>query len=636
MSIYLFANNAKSTLAASINTTATSVTLQAGTGALFPNPTGGDFFALVLTDAATGSVFEIMKCTARAGDVCTVARAQEGTIALNWTTGDFANNVLTKETAEALQSGGGGGDGPAAEIAAVAKTLRRAIHAYRPEPCDELRALAYADFNAAKTTNTEASIAVWEPDGVGFYGAAWTRDQAMSMEYYLEYFAPSEISSIATYWLSKCDLTLGWVPDHILNDGTVHFKPGGGDDVGSRAPVDGNFFLLQMFWLHYVQTGSASLYSAHAAALKNLFENGVVYNPSTKCVSIDDASPYVGFGFFDSAVITGDVLFPTILAVRCFQMAAEMEFSLGNGSEASRLLARADEIKAGINATLVVRSAGSGAQLAAPYYAREIAWGELGTIRGVNQIDLWSSAFLVWCDIVSPDDARRIANYLYYTTGSTLGNYYRGGLRNTDKATDFIANTQVYQNSFIAVTYGTYQSGGLWPTPTPWLIYALSLINPTQARVVFGDLYNYSQGEGVNSLAEWWNPAGTLGAQKYLTSVTALLAVGMCDGPVQVVDEWSGLIRAVVDETLTLVLNTSFIGTILETTTKCVSGTATATFQIDATPLGGTANAVSSTEDVQAHATANRFAKGSDLKLALSSSSTCVDLYFSIKYLRAA
>lgn len=109
MTTFLFANNAKSTLAAPINTTATSLSLSAGTGALFPNPGAGELFTLTLTDAATGQTYEILHCTARTGDVCTVARAQEGTTALNWATGDFANNFLTAGTAALFSQTGAAG-----------------------------------------------------------------------------------------------------------------------------------------------------------------------------------------------------------------------------------------------------------------------------------------------------------------------------------------------------------------------------------------------------------------------------------------------------------------------------------------------------------------------------------------------
>lgn len=633
MPSYLFANNAKSTLAAPINTTATSLTLQSGTGALFPNPSGGDFFALVLTDAATGNVFEILKCTARTGDVCTVARAQEGTIALNWTTGDFANNVLTKETAEAMQAGGGGGDGPAAEIAAVAKTLRKTINAYRVEPNSDNRTLAYTVLTAAKQTNTDAGISVWEPDGGLSYGAAWTRDQAMMMEGYLDYFAPAEIGAIATYWLSKCNLLTGEVPDHILLNGTVVFKPGPSGTWGSRAPIDGNFFLLQFFWLHYVMTGSASLYSANSTDLLALIETGVSYNGSTNCVNISDSTPYVGWGFMDTAILSGDVLYCSILAVRAFQMAAEMEFSLGNSANASALLERANLIKSGINSTLVVRAAGSGAYLAAPYNAREIAWGELATTKGANQVDLWGTAMLAWCEIVSPTDAKAIGNFLNYTVNANTDNYVRGGLRNITKATDYTANTECYQATWdTAPTYGTYQNGGFWPTPGLALQGALELVQPESARQVALDLYSYSREQGSPFL-EWWNSTGgTVGVTRYCTSTTVLM--GASDGPALFVDEWSGLDRSVANETLTLVMNASFAGTILATSTKCASGTATVTFEINSTALGGAANAASSTEQTVARTSANRFNAGDDIKMVISANASCVDLYFSIKFIR--
>jgi len=101
----LFANNANSSLASPITTSATSLTLATGQGALFPSPSGGDYFVLSLTDAATGDVNEITHCTARSGDVCTVVRAQEGTTALNWTTGDFANNRFTAGQASQFSQG---------------------------------------------------------------------------------------------------------------------------------------------------------------------------------------------------------------------------------------------------------------------------------------------------------------------------------------------------------------------------------------------------------------------------------------------------------------------------------------------------------------------------------------------------
>jgi hypothetical protein len=93
--IELFSNNATTVLGAPLSIGGTSLTLFSGTGSEFPAPTSGQFFRLSLLDAFTQSVREILYCTARTGDVCTITRAQEGTSARGWLTGDFAMNAPT-------------------------------------------------------------------------------------------------------------------------------------------------------------------------------------------------------------------------------------------------------------------------------------------------------------------------------------------------------------------------------------------------------------------------------------------------------------------------------------------------------------------------------------------------------------
>lgn len=101
--IYLFANNAETSLALPVGPTDTAVTLLSGTGDLFPSPGTGQGFALTLSDAATGLVNEVTLCTARVGDACTVQRAQEGTTAKTWAAGSVAENLITAGTLRALQ-----------------------------------------------------------------------------------------------------------------------------------------------------------------------------------------------------------------------------------------------------------------------------------------------------------------------------------------------------------------------------------------------------------------------------------------------------------------------------------------------------------------------------------------------------
>lgn len=84
----LYTNNATATLAGGISSSATTITLNSGQGSLFPAPTGGNYFYGTLTDAATGTLIEIVKVTSRTTDSMVVARGQQGTIAQAYNAND--------------------------------------------------------------------------------------------------------------------------------------------------------------------------------------------------------------------------------------------------------------------------------------------------------------------------------------------------------------------------------------------------------------------------------------------------------------------------------------------------------------------------------------------------------------------
>jgi hypothetical protein len=83
----LFTNNATTTLASSITNVATSLTVASGKGALFPTITGTDYTMCTLQNTA-GTTTEIVKVTARSSDTFTIVRAQEGTTASAFASGD--------------------------------------------------------------------------------------------------------------------------------------------------------------------------------------------------------------------------------------------------------------------------------------------------------------------------------------------------------------------------------------------------------------------------------------------------------------------------------------------------------------------------------------------------------------------
>ena len=94
----LYTNNAATYLAYGITNTATTMQVSPNTGHLFPNPVGGDYFYVSLI-SLSGPIIEIVKCTARSGDVFTIERGQEGTTPLYWNMGD---NVQLRITAAGM------------------------------------------------------------------------------------------------------------------------------------------------------------------------------------------------------------------------------------------------------------------------------------------------------------------------------------------------------------------------------------------------------------------------------------------------------------------------------------------------------------------------------------------------------
>lgn len=89
----LFKNNASTKLAYGITAAATSMTVLAETGNLFPAPGANEYFLCTLVDDLGNK--EIVKVTFRNADVFTIVRAQEGTTARAFNANSLVENRLT-------------------------------------------------------------------------------------------------------------------------------------------------------------------------------------------------------------------------------------------------------------------------------------------------------------------------------------------------------------------------------------------------------------------------------------------------------------------------------------------------------------------------------------------------------------
>ena len=135
-------------------------------------------------------------------------------------------------------------------------------------------------------------------------------------------------------------------------------------------------------------------------------------------------------------------------------------------------------------------------------------------------------------------------------------------------------------------------------------------------------------GSGGGGSSSWGSITGTLSDQTDLQSaLDAKASASQTDG-------LAGYIETVAEQDYRIAIQMPFGGTITSTTTQAISGTCTATFKINSTSLGGTANSVSSSEQEQAHASSNTFSAGDNLVLTLSSNSSCTGLSFMVRFTR--
>lgn len=160
----------------------------------------------------------------------------------------------------------------------------------------------------------------------------------------------------------------------------------------------------------------------------------------------------------------------------------------------------------------------------------------------------------------------------------------------------------------------------------------LSLVIGTDVQAYNANLTTFA---GITPSA---NVQSVLGAANY-AAIKTLLAIAVADvsgaaSTSQTTEQISGFIASPSDKSYKIAVKMAHAGTITEATTISASGTCTATFKINSTALGGTANSVSSSETSQSHSSSNVFAAGDDIVLTVSSNSTCVDMSFTLKYSR--
>lgn len=351
-------------------------------------------------------------------------------------------------------------------------------------------------------------ITLIRPGGGTCYPAFWIRDFAMSLECGMisaeELEGMLRLTASTQNGRTPLKFDKGVVPafavaDHINLDGRAVYYPGTyspGPDQGSgawgeRPPYCDHFYFIEMAYAFVKSTGDSSIL-AEAWGEIALWERleGAFHVPesdaNTGILFTSLASRAVNFGFVDSVVQTGSLLFATLLKYRASGHLAELAELGGQADKAERYRRIAQQIKHYLPS---VFGSDSGWLLAATGYGK--------------QPDVWGTAYAIYLGLLDGEayEAALSAIRHGYRSGTTC---YKGNVRHLPLEAGTLMGT-AWEKTVENYPINTYQNGAYWGTPTGWYVYALSLTDSDAAQEMFE---NYVDG----MLAEDYRSYGGEGA----------------------------------------------------------------------------------------------------------------------------
>lgn len=380
--------------------------------------------------------------------------------------------------------------------------------------------------------NTTGAVLI-RPGGRNAYPAFWIRDYAMSLEsdlipldeqrHALLLTAAHQVDE-ETLLPSGSVLPPGAIPDHISFGGVPIYFPGiledyeaqGGTQWGKIPCLDDHFFFVHMAAQYVRQAGASGILSEQIKGkpLIQRLEAAYAMPPShaeSRLVFTTEENRGVNFGFFDTVVHTGDLLFCSVLKYRAAHELAGLFDALGNAERAAHYRDEAVALSQAIEKT----------------FATDSGW--LRAATGLSaQYDVWGTAFAVYTGAVGGDAAQRAAQALADALrAGTIA--WRGAIRHVPTDVDFGPNT-AWERAY--AQKNRYQNGAYWSTPVGWVCFAVaktdqalaaSLVNDFIAELREGD---FRKGPAFGSPWECvheedehrQNPV-------YLTSVSVPLAV---------------------------------------------------------------------------------------------------------------
>ncbi|MGC9347592.1 MAG: hypothetical protein ACP5JG_05590 [Anaerolineae bacterium] len=334
------------------------------------------------------------------------------------------------------------------------------------------------------------------PGGRDCYPAFWVRDFAMSLESGL--IRPEEAVHALRLTLAlqaEEDRRLpsgSFVPrsaiaDHITFGGVPIFYPGTLDDAenqggrwGYYPSLDDHYYVIEMAWHVAHREGRSDVLTDDIDGSRLVDRLALAFSvpqvrSDTELVWCDEAHRGVSFGFTDTVMHTGELLFCSLLRYRAAGRLAEFCRRLGRSEEADAYHRIQQTIKREIPRTFADRS------------------GLLRASTGKSaQPDVWGSAFAIYVgalpEVVATEVGRALLRALDDGTIS-----WRGQIRHVPTDADFSERTA--WSHLVGVSAddpieerpenrlkNRYQNGAYWGTPVGWICYAIARHDEATAR----------------------------------------------------------------------------------------------------------------------------------------------------------
>ncbi len=324
------------------------------------------------------------------------------------------------------------------------------------------------------------------PDWIGNYKALWTRDFYYMVEYAGDLMNQNEIKA-SIHYLINGQREDGCIPDRVNIQGNPVYSPGPEQKPLADHALDNGPFMALLVCSYVNQFGDEALFREVEEKLKKGLD--FINRDNTGLVFNDPENPQCPYGFTDTVLKTGHLLFSSILYYHaCIQMQKLCEkFNIG---DPSIYLKRAELIKKNIK-TLKDKSSGM-------YLAADI---------NCRQIDIWGSAYAVYVGLTSNAESKIISTYLINNKGQI---FMRGQIRHLP------GSDTGWEKLFVNIPEGKYQNGAYWATPLAWVVPVIAQQDHKLASQILRDVIKDFQENGINECIN----TGYVNIPNYVASAT--------------------------------------------------------------------------------------------------------------------